>query len=200
MTPNRRADAQRSRAAVLDAAVRLLGTRPDASVEAIATAAGVTRQTVYAHFPNRDRLLAAVVDRLTEETAAAMDATGPDTGPAAAALLRLLDAGAETAGRYPALLEKISSVAVPPQDDHERHTLISDRLLRVIRRGQDRGEFDDRLPAAWLATVTIKLAHAAAEETAAGRLPRAEATRAFHTTLLRALAAPPPLPEPGRTA
>ncbi|MFD0662573.1 hypothetical protein [Thermocatellispora tengchongensis] len=38
--PNRRADARRSRAAILDAALRLLDADPDAGVEAIAAAAG----------------------------------------------------------------------------------------------------------------------------------------------------------------
>ncbi|MGR6999045.1 helix-turn-helix domain-containing protein [Yinghuangia aomiensis] len=50
----RRADAQRSIDAILDAARRLLGDRLDVGMEDIAAAAGVTRQTVYAHFPSRD--------------------------------------------------------------------------------------------------------------------------------------------------
>ncbi|WP_262402027.1 TetR family transcriptional regulator [Actinomadura sp. CNU-125] len=69
--------------------------RPDAGVAAVATAAGVTRQTVYAHFPTRDRLLSGVLDHLTAATVAEMDAADLDTGPAAEALLRLLDAGAD---------------------------------------------------------------------------------------------------------
>jgi AcrR family transcriptional regulator len=194
MTPppqahNRRADAIRSRAAILDAALPLLNAHPDASLEAIATAAEMTRQTIYAHFRSRKQLLAAVLDRITEETAAAMDAADPDTGPAAEALLRLLYASTRTAGRYPALLQKISSLAVSPQADHERHTPLADRLKRVIRRGQQAGEFDERLSSDWLATVTIKLAHAASEEIDTGRMPPKEAAQALHTTLLRALGA-----------
>ena len=50
-----RSDAVRSRTAVVDAAVDLLGRQPGASVEEIATAAGVTRQTVYAHHPSGGR-------------------------------------------------------------------------------------------------------------------------------------------------
>ncbi|MER6170881.1 TetR/AcrR family transcriptional regulator [Streptosporangium sp. NPDC001681] len=196
MTPpqahNRRADALRSRASILDAALQLLNAHPDASVEAIATAADVTRQTVYAHFRSREQLLAAVIDRITEEAVAAMDAADPDTGPAAEALLRLLDASARTAGRYPVLLQKISSLAVSPQADHESHTPLADRLKRVIRRGQQAGEFDDRLSPDWLATVTIKLAHAASEEIDTGRLSPKEAVQALHTTLLRTLGATTP--------
>jgi AcrR family transcriptional regulator len=40
-------DAERSISAILDAASRVLGERPDASVEDIAKAAGISRQTVY---------------------------------------------------------------------------------------------------------------------------------------------------------
>ncbi|WP_055702793.1 TetR/AcrR family transcriptional regulator, partial [Streptomyces silaceus] len=100
----RRADAERSRAAVLDAAIRLLGERPSVGMEAVAAAAGVTRQTVYAHFASRDALLAAVVDRLTERTMEAMDAAAIDEGPAADALVRLLDAAWRTFEEHPFVL------------------------------------------------------------------------------------------------
>jgi AcrR family transcriptional regulator len=170
-SPNVRADARRSRAAILDAALRVLDADPDASVGFIAATAGVTRQTVYAHFPTRERLLRAVLDRITEESAAAMDAAEPDAGPAADALLRLLDAGSRTAGRHPALLRMLATVPVSQPEDHARHTPIADRLKYVIERGQASGELDHRLSADWLATVTIGLAHAAAEEVAAGGCP-----------------------------
>ncbi|MEV4110965.1 TetR/AcrR family transcriptional regulator [Nonomuraea sp. NPDC049695] len=191
MTPpsarNLRADALRSKAAILDAALEVLEARPDASLDAIAAAAEVTRQTVYAHFRSRDQLLTAVVDRLTEETAAAMNATDPDTGPAAEALLRVLDAAERTVGRYPVLARLAGSLPAGPRADRERHEPISELLVRVIRRGQQAGEFDDRLPPDWLATVTIKLAHAASEETGSGRMTQEESRRALHTTLLLAL-------------
>ncbi|MGW6457382.1 TetR/AcrR family transcriptional regulator [Streptomyces sp. NPDC055078] len=188
-SPQRRADARRSRAAILDAAIRLLNTRPDASVEAIATAAGVTRQTVYAHFPSREQLLTAVLDRVTEEAVAAMDAADLDTGPAAEALLRLIDASGRTARRYPVLLKKIGSLPVSRPADHQRHAPVADRLKRVIQRGRRTGEFDDRLPLDWLVAVTIQLGHAAGAETDAGRMSDEEAAEALHTSLLRVLGA-----------
>ncbi|MGH3112703.1 MAG: TetR/AcrR family transcriptional regulator, partial [Gaiellaceae bacterium] len=76
----RRADAERSIAAILDAAIEVLSERPAASVEEIAGAAGVARQTVYAHYPSREALLQAVVDRALAETVAAIDAAEPDEG------------------------------------------------------------------------------------------------------------------------
>ncbi|MFF2412645.1 TetR/AcrR family transcriptional regulator [Streptomyces sp. NPDC058092] len=186
---NRRADARRSKAAILDAAVRILDVQPDAGMEAIATAAGVTRQTVYAHFRSREQLLLAVVDRITEEIVAAMDAADLHAGPAADALLRLLDAGKQAAHRYPVLLQKISTLPVSPQIDHDRHTSVADRIRLVIQRGQQTGEFDDRLPPDWLVTVIVKLAHSASEEQEAGRMSSQEAEHALRTSVLRMLGA-----------
>ena len=66
-----RADAQRNREAVLQAAIGLLGERPGASMRAIADASGVGRSTVYRHFPTREALLRALFARVLEESAAA---------------------------------------------------------------------------------------------------------------------------------
>ncbi|MEU7830950.1 TetR/AcrR family transcriptional regulator [Nonomuraea sp. NPDC049129] len=184
---NRRADARRSRAAILDAAVQILGAQPDAEMETVAASAGVTRQTVYAHFSSREQLLLAVVDRITEEVVAAIDATEPQAGPATDALLRLLDASDQTARRYPALLQKISTLPVSPQADHDRHSSVADRIGQVIERGQQAGEFDDRLPLGWLVAATVKLAHSASEERQADRMTSQEAEHALRISVLRML-------------
>ncbi|MFE0106632.1 TetR/AcrR family transcriptional regulator [Streptomyces sp. NPDC059009] len=187
--PRRRADARRSRQSILDAAVQLLNAQPDASIEAIAAVAGVTRQTVYAHFPSREHLWAGALDRVTEDAVAAMDAARLDEGPAAEALLRLLDAGRRTAGRYPVLMRRAASLQVPPQTDRARHEAVTDRLRRIIQRGQDSEEFHDRLPLDWLVTVVVLLGHAAGDDAAAGRMTEDEAADALRVTLLRVLGA-----------
>ncbi|WP_067859166.1 TetR/AcrR family transcriptional regulator [Nocardia shimofusensis] len=188
MARKQRADAHRSRAAILDAAARILNEQPEASVETIAAGAGVTRQTVYAHFPSRERLLVAVLDRLTELTVAAMDAAKPDEGTAAEALLRVFEAAAQESGRYPALLQRINALPISAREDHARHAPIADRIGQVIRRGQDTGEFDSHLPADWLVVAAIHLAHAASEERGSGRMTDSDAEHAFTTSLMRILA------------
>src|SRR2546430_4367428 len=85
----RRADAERSIAAIVEAAFACLSEDPDASTSAIARAAGVGRVTLYSHFPSREALLAAVVERAAAQAAAALDAAAPDQGPAREALGRL---------------------------------------------------------------------------------------------------------------
>jgi AcrR family transcriptional regulator len=191
---NRRADAQRSRARILDAAVHLLNADPDTTVEVIATTAGVTRQTVYAHFPARQQLLAAVIDRVTEEAVAAMDAVDLDAGPAADALLRLLDAGARISQQYHTVMSTIGSLPVSPDADRERHAPVADRLMHVIQRGQQAGEFDHGHSADWLVAVIISLGHTATEQVEAGRMSSAQAREELHATLLRILAATTPAP------
>lgn len=186
---NLRADARRSREAILEAALRVLEADPDASVEAIASEAGVTRQTVYAHFPSRQLLLAAVLDRITDEAVAAMDAAVLHEGTAADAFLRLLEAGNRTAGRYPVLLQRIASLPVSQHDDEERHAPVAERLKAVIERGQRSGEFDDQLSPDWLVAATIRLGHLASEEVDAGRMSNEEAEEALRLSLLRVLGA-----------
>jgi len=120
-----------------------------------------------------------------------MDAGDLDTDSAADTLLRMLDAGAQVTGRYPVLLQLISSRPVTPEAAHYRHLPVADRIRRVIQRGRQRGEFDDRLPVDWLVTAVIRLGHAASEETGAGRLSAASAREALRISLLRILGAIP---------
>lgn len=76
--PAERADATRNKDAILDATLRCLNESPRATVGDIATAAGVGRGTVHAHFPTREDLIHAVFERTirrTETEMAALDLT-----------------------------------------------------------------------------------------------------------------------------
>ncbi|MCY7304339.1 MAG: TetR/AcrR family transcriptional regulator, partial [Thermoleophilia bacterium] len=86
----RRSDADRSVAAILDAALEALASDPDASMAEIARRAGVVRATIYAHFPTRDALLDAVMDHAIADVTAAVAGAEPDLGEPREALERLL--------------------------------------------------------------------------------------------------------------
>jgi AcrR family transcriptional regulator len=70
----RRSDAAKNRAALLDAARALLNRDPEASLDAIAAAAGLTRRSFYGHFPSRDALVAELAALGAARVAAASDA------------------------------------------------------------------------------------------------------------------------------
>jgi AcrR family transcriptional regulator len=195
LTPTRRRpDARRSIDAILNAARAVLGERPDASMEDIATTAGVTRQTVYAHFPSRDALIAALLQAAGAETVAAFDAARLDAAPPADALRQYLDIGWDLVRRHPYLLGPALARNPPGSDHHQAGTA---RLEQIIRRGQRAGHFDRALPAAWLAAAIVGLFRAAAEEAAAGRLPPGKAAAVLLDSALRLCAAAGARCQPG---
>jgi len=153
-------------------------------MEQIAAAAGVARQTVYAHYPSREALLDAVLERITAEVIAVLDALDLDTGPAPTALGRWVDASWGLLDRYPLLLN--GSLPVGGQaDEHERHMPIIERLVVLVLRGQASGEFDPDVPATWLVSAIIALGHAAGQEVGAGRMNAHDAGGAFRDSSLR---------------
>jgi AcrR family transcriptional regulator len=179
-----RSDARQSIAAVLDAAIRTLAGRPDASMDEIARAAGVSRQTVYSHFPSRDALIDAVIERGTAEFTGLLDGVDLDQAPPVQALTRLLDAGWQIAARYPFLWLQ---PAVDSGKDADRHAPVLDRMLDIVRRGQAAGDFDDTVPARWLLSACLALGRATEDEVKAGRMTIEQATRAVHQGVLRLL-------------
>ncbi|KAB8194718.1 TetR family transcriptional regulator [Nonomuraea phyllanthi] len=181
---SRRSDARRSIDAILNAARTVLGERPDAGMEEIATTAGVTRQTVYAHFPSRDALVAALIETAADEYAALLDAAGLDTAPPADALARFLDAGWRFLRRHPLLLNSAVTRNHRPESN-DPHDVVPPRLERLVQRGQRTGDFDPSLPADWLAAAVIGLQHTAAEEIADGRRPADEAAALCLESALR---------------
>ncbi|GAA3347060.1 hypothetical protein GCM10020358_60420 [Amorphoplanes nipponensis] len=181
----RRLDGERSRAAVLDAAIATLGRQADASIEDIAAAAGVVRQTVYAHYPSRTALLTAVIDHLTTETASALDAIDVTSPPPEQALRRWLEASWAVVERYPILLSPVIATAAPPADEHDRHRPVTTRLVDLVRRGRRTGVFEERHSEEWTISAVIALGHAAGQQVAAGRMSSAEAAAAYRDSVLR---------------
>jgi len=177
----RRSDAEQNADAILRAAASALNAQPEASIEDIARAAGVSRQTVYAHFPSRESLLDAVIERATAEVTAAFGA-GLDEAPPAEALTRLLDVAWAVTARY-AFLWHLPEVS--QDQDTDRHGPVTELMQGIIRRGQDSGELDRGLSPAWLVAAALALGRAAEDEVRAGRMTVQEATGAVHHSFLR---------------
>jgi TetR/AcrR family transcriptional regulator, mexCD-oprJ operon repressor len=179
---HRRRIADRNVAAILDAAQTLLERQAATSIAAVAATAGVSRVTVYAHFASWEALLEAVVERATRRTTAALEEADPDHGPPLEALERVVAVGWRELARNRAMAqasgEQLSPVALA-----RAHHPIHSRLGRLVERGRADGSFRTDLPAAWLPTGALALAHACAQEVRAGRLDEADAVHLLTVTI-----------------
>jgi AcrR family transcriptional regulator len=185
----RRADAERSIARILDASVDALANDPDASMAEIARQAGVVRATVYVHFPTREALIEAVTDRAISEATEVIAAAEPERGDAAEALRRVVTGAWRTLGRYHALVA--INTELPPAELHRRHQPVIAALVPLIERGQRAGTFRSDVPAAWHLSMLLALIHAASAEVDAGRVPAAQIESALLATVLGAVGAQP---------
>jgi AcrR family transcriptional regulator len=137
----------RTRSVVLGAAADLLAERGYAAftMDALVERTGVSKTTMYKHWPSRTSLIAATVQALTAEPAV------PDTGNVRDDLITLaldsLDAYKgvrwpvlasiqEAAGHDPELRDALQSVSAP------RFSAVQAVLERAARRGQLRADLD----------------------------------------------------------
>ena len=183
----RRADAERSIARILDAAVEALAEDPDASMSAIARRAGVVRATVYVHYPTREDLIAAVTERAIHEVAAVIDGAEPERGEPVEALRRVVGATWRTLGRYHALVA-ITTSTHTADELHARHAPVLGRLVPLIERGQTAGVFRADVPTSWHLGMLLGLIHAASGEVSGARIPGDDAEAAVIATVLGAIA------------
>jgi AcrR family transcriptional regulator len=186
--PRRRADAERSVARILDAAVDALGEDPEVSMSAIARRAGVVRATIYVHFSTREALLEAVTERAFAEVAAVIAAAEPERGNPADALERVVAATWRTLGRYHALIA-INVGEHTHEELHHRHGSVLGTLLPLVERGQADGVFRTDAPAGWHLAMVMALIHAGSAELQAQRVPDADAEAALVATVLGAVLA-----------
>lgn len=186
--PRRRADAERSVARILDAALEALASDPEASMAEIARRAGVVRATIYVHFPTRESLIGAVTQRALSEVTEAVQAADPARGDAADALRRVVAAAWRTLGRFHTLVQINSRMAHADQRDMH-HTVLA-VLVPLIERGQRDGTFRPDVPVAWHLSMLLALVHAASGELAAGRIPAEHVETALLASVHGAISAP----------
>lgn len=182
-----RADAQRNRARIVEAAIEQLARDPATSMGDIAEAAGVGRNTLYGHFPTRADLIEAALDTSIQQGDTVLE--GVDLGgDAGAALGRLIESSWVIVARSRSLLEAAEGV-VGPAKIKALHAGPMDRVMRLLARGRADGAFRDDLPIEWLAAVMHSVMHGAATEVSTGRIDSESAADLITRTLLPAFAA-----------
>jgi AcrR family transcriptional regulator len=182
----RRADAERSVAAILDAGLEALASDPDSSMSEIARRAGVVRATIYVHFPTRTDLLDAVMERAVGDVAEATRRAEPQRGDPVEALERVLRATWRELGRFHALLA-LNTARLSAEELHRRHLPVLDQLEPLIERGQKQGVFRADLPVVWQLAVIRAIVHAASAAIQSGRLEESEAEAAMLSTTIAAI-------------
>jgi AcrR family transcriptional regulator len=185
----RRSDADRSVEAILAAALDALASDRDASMAEIARQAGVVRATIYVHFPTRELLLDAVMERAVADVADAMTDAEPQRGDPEEALERVLRATWKELGRFHALLA-INTSRLSVEELHRRHLPMTTQLVPLIERGQKKGVFRRDLPASWHVAVIRAIVHTASAELQSGRISEAEVEPVMLTTALAAVGGP----------
>ena len=184
----RRADARRNIAAILDAALDCLSRDPQASIADIAAAAGVGRVTLYGHFASRAELIDAAFGQAIRQADEVLDAVDL-TGDPRDALARLVDSSWRIMDRLRGALEA-GQRELPPGRIRAHHDQPMNRVAALVGRGRRDGVFRSDLPAEWMVALFYSVMHGAAAEIGAGRLSSGDASGVITSTLLAAYTPP----------
>lgn len=183
LTDHQQAIAERNVTAILDAAEELIAQHGQATISAVAKQSGVSRVTVYAHFPTSEALLEAAVERAVGQTMTALHDVDLDQGPPVEALERLLAAAWRHLARYSAMAQAVAE-QMTPEAVARTHRAAHQTLGALLERGRADGSFRSDLPVGWLVTTCIAVIHACAGEVRAGRVEERDAVGILTTTIL----------------
>lgn len=147
--------AERTRRAILVAAIHVLGANRSASTREIAEAAQVSRSTIHRYFPDRPTLVAALGEFVDDEYNRVVDSLRPDDGTAQEVLIRLaseLFDGMEIFGWWFFAWDLVAS------DDADMDDELVDSL---VQRGHAEGSVDRLVNSKWLNMVLWSMLFAA---------------------------------------
>jgi AcrR family transcriptional regulator len=181
-TAYQREVAERNVEAILDAAEELLRQQGYANISAVAVEAGVSRVTVYAHFPTWEALLEAAVERAVTRSMAAIADARADEGPADEALARMVAASWQHLARYQAMAKAVAEL-LTPEAVMRTHQAAFHAIGALLSRGQAEGVFRTDLPAEWLVHASVALMHECGTGVLAGRIDPGDALRIITTSI-----------------
>jgi AcrR family transcriptional regulator len=183
-----RSDVARHRARILEVAAEMLRADPRAGLLRIADAAGLTRTTMYAHFPSRAALVDAVIATAMDAAAAEWDDRGPH--PDAAAALEDHLRGSWRAFSAQIGLTAAGFDALGPARLDQLHAPMRERVRALADRGRAEGTVDPAMDPDWLVRAWFALVHAAGDRVRETPDDVAAVTEDLVATVRRAWAAP----------
>ncbi|BBG04844.1 MULTISPECIES: TetR/AcrR family transcriptional regulator [Pseudonocardia] len=174
---------ERTRRAILRAAIEVLSGNPGAALGEVAEAAGVARSTLHRYYPDRATLAAAVDSFVVGEYADAIRRSRPDDGTGLEAYTRLC--GEMIDAREVFAWWMRGEITEEDAADNEEDRLVAG----IVHRGHADGTIDRELDADWLAGhIWCGLFAAFYLPEPAGRSPR-ETREMCLRTLVKAAAA-----------
>ncbi|WP_454083464.1 TetR/AcrR family transcriptional regulator [Georgenia sp. Marseille-Q6866] len=171
----------RTRGAILDAAVVVLGRDAQASLADVAAAAAVGRTTLHRYFPERADLVKAVVRHVAQRSMQAIERAEPQTGPVEAALRRIVEAHLEL-GSILMFIYTDPAIGSDPSTAAELTAMESGIDGVLARRDLN---LNPHLSGPWLRRTFWALLYAGWETADSGEMTRQQIVEAILTTLTR---------------
>lgn len=170
------------RESLQDIAIQVLIANRGASMQDIATAAGIGRTTLHRYFASRDELLRALTLAALHDANQATSASRLEEGTALEALERAITINIPIGHRFHFLLNEWRF------DNEEEVRAKNVQQLEVYEalmcRGQQEGTLRSDLPAKWMVNVLTALVFMACESIRDGYTAPRDAPRLVLTTLL----------------
>ncbi len=193
-----RSDAHRNRQAIIEAALATFTGKPGARVGEIAAVAGVSRGTLYSHFPSRHALIAAAFRWVMTEIDEQLDRMDPML-PARESLEELVTTSWWVLGH----LAGMTAVAMAELPASELRRLPGESLLRIhglLTRGRDEGVFRTDQDPTWQAACLYAILQAGASRIRDRHVLQPDVAAEMVATILAMLAAVPGGSEGGPSA
>lgn len=172
----------RTAAAILDSAAAIMAERGNAtSMDDIASAAGVSRATLYRYFPNREALLHAMATTSIDELAVRIADADLRGIPVEHAIARLVRGFVAIGSKYVALTR---GGFERTRDHPNADALLTEPLRELFRRGIADGSLRADLDPELLIDLFSGLIKAALEITSGGRASIEEASAAVTSLFL----------------
>lgn len=182
----RRSDAERSQEALVASTIKLILAEGDVNISAVARDAGVSRVTLYTHFPTKEDLVEAALQHTVQRTEQLLAAI-PDEGPATEVITRILRTSWQQVHEN-TNLHAVAQAVLPPGKIQMSHGTLHTLLSQLLERGQAEGDVRTDLPRPWLISVAFALVHLAAEQSHDGQADPDQIGETLVETVLSVLA------------
>jgi AcrR family transcriptional regulator len=178
----------RTRRALLDAAVAVLTKDSTASLSEVAAVAGVGRTTLHRYYPTREGLIRALVEDALDRVEEAIASAHPEEGPAITALQRVTDTVVP-------LGPSLAFLHAEPDQFNARDLIrrwyeALEPVARAVERGQADGSIRADLPTKWIVDAYSGLILTAWDVADEGRIWLQDAPRLVMATITGGITPP----------